>query len=169
MTTLILRRCELNSNDLSSLAQAKVKGYVPLLKHLDITWNKLSILELKCLFDGPCYWSELLTLGISQAFNYDEDDQLIDYMNEIVSRGYLSSLTKLEINHFGRSNVLWKSLEKLVLFKCEKYALRNIADAVRSGFLPELIHYVFGILRDTMLRLSGHCLNLVYRATILYP
>ena len=36
LTTLILLHINLNSNDISSLAQAKVKGYLPLLKHLDM-------------------------------------------------------------------------------------------------------------------------------------
>ena len=138
LTTLILSYNLLNSNDLRNLAQAKVKGYLPLLKHLDISYIKLSLSEFKCLFEGSCTWSDLLSLDIRRAFINVRGDQVTDYMNEIVSRGYLPSLQKLGINRFENRNVLWNRLEKLKLFECKDDALRNIADAVRRGLQPAL-------------------------------
>ena len=139
LTTLKNQRDrQLNSNDLRNLAQAKVKGYLPLLKHLDISYNKLSLSEFKCLFEGSCTWSDLLSLDIRRAFINVRGDQVTDYMNEIVSRGYLPSLQKLGINRFENRNVLWNRLEKLKLFECKDDALCNIADAVRRGLQPAL-------------------------------
>ena len=145
LRTLILSDSKLNSNDIISLAQAKIKGHLPLLKHLEISRNSLSLSEFKCLFEGSCSWGDLLTLdirGVSTDVNYFDDDvvdnQLIDYMNEIVSRGYLPSLQKLGINQFQNRTVNWNRLEKLMLKKCNDEALRNIADAVRRELLPAL-------------------------------
>ena len=138
LKTLILSDCGLNSQDLSSLAQAKVRGKLPLLKHLDISENKLSLSDFVCLFDESITWNELVSLDIRNAFNNDaQDDKVIDYMNELVSHGCLSSLKKLGINHFLNRNKCW-CLEKLVLLFCKSDTLRNITDGVRCGYFSEL-------------------------------
>ena len=49
LTTLYLSSCELTSEDLSSLRQAKKEGMLPFLKHLDISENELSLSEFACL------------------------------------------------------------------------------------------------------------------------
>ena len=133
LTTLILNDSWLNSNDLRNLAQAKVKGYLPLLKHLTISHNSLSLSEFKCLFHGSCTWNELLSLDIRGGWMLCED-----YLNEIVSHGYLPSLQKLGIYRFENRNVHWNGLEKLMLRECNDEALSNIADAARRGFQPAL-------------------------------
>ena len=139
LTTLILSSCRLNSNDLISLAQAEIKGKLPLLECFDISYNRLSLSKLKCLFGASCTWSDLLSLNIRDTFkDVIEYNTVIDYINDIVSRGYLPSLTKLRINGFQNKNAHWSHLEKLMLVKCDDDALRSIAEAVRSGFLPAL-------------------------------
>ena len=141
MTTLILRNTILNSKDLNILNPAKEKNMLPILKYLDISGyehrgsNKLSLSEFMSLFHGSCTWNELLTLDIRWVFDSSEDDRVIEYMNEIVSRGYLPSLQKLRINRFENKNTHWNRLEKLMLNYCEDYALRNIADAVFWEYL----------------------------------
>ena len=140
LNTLILSNCALNSQDLTSLTQAKVKGGLPALRSLDISHNQLHLSELKCLFEESCTWNELLSLDIRHAlaqglFLHDKDDQVIDFMNDIVSRGYLPSLQRLGINRFDNRNVHWNPLEKLFLVGCE---LSNITDAVFWGYLPTL-------------------------------
>ena len=60
LTVLNLSYCRLNSTDFATLAQAKVKGYLPLLKHLNISGNFTTVSTFKSLFDGPCTWRELL-------------------------------------------------------------------------------------------------------------
>ena len=138
LTTLILNDSELSSNDLASLAQAELKGCLPLLKHLEMRFMNSILINFKCLFDGPCTWNKLLILDIRMRCTQDSDNKVIDYMNEIVSLGYLPSLTKLGINRFENRNVHWKKLERLMLRSCEDEGLRNIADAVVGGFLPVL-------------------------------
>ena len=136
LTTLILFKLELNSTDLGNLAQANVKGYLPLLKHLDISCNKMTFSEFEYLFDGSCTWSELITLDIRWMFNDSEYEKVIYYMNEIVSRGYLPSIQTLGIDCFQIKNVHWNHLGRLLLNECENDALSNIADAVCWGYLP---------------------------------
>ena len=139
LTSLILHGLFLEPAVLAILAQSKVKGNLPLVKHLKISSTCTSSLsELKCLFDGPCYWSELLSLDIRDAFKYGEDDKVIDCMNELIDRGYLSSLQKLGIDSFENRNVHWKSLEKLMLSECKDDALCNIVDTACWGYLPKL-------------------------------
>ena len=135
LTTLILFDIKMSSYDISSLAQAKVKGYLPLLKHLDIH-NAFEFNDLKCLFDGPCTWNGLLSLDIRKRLKHKDDDNIINYMNEIVSQGFLPSLQKLGINCFENRDTKWNCLEKIVLINCKDDALRNIADAVCWGYLP---------------------------------
>ena len=65
LTTLILSDSNLNSDDLASLARAKVNGYLPLLKHLDISCYYSAISsDFTRLFDGPCTWNGLLSLSL---------------------------------------------------------------------------------------------------------
>ena len=128
------------------------------MKRLDISNNKLTLSELKCLFDGPCKWRELLTLDIQGTFDGNEYDEITDYMNEIVGRGFLPSLRKLGINLFGHRNKHWNNLEKLMLNQCEDDALRNIMDAVCWVYLPALrtlcIRYFDGHDADIVCTLS---------------
>ena len=137
LTALAVNNCALESEHLASLAQAKVNGGLPALRNLDISQNQSSLPEFKCLFTESCTWSELLSLDIRQTFKYDEHDQAIDYLNEIVSRGYLSSLQKLGIRRFENKNVPWKNLEKIFLIDCTDDTLRNIAVA-KKRYLPAL-------------------------------
>ena len=138
MTTLIVKNTKLK--DLNILNQAKAKGMLPKLKYLEISFSskKLSLSEFMSLFHGSCTWNELLTLDIRRAFDSSEDDRVIDYLNEIVSRGYLPSLQKLGTNRFGNKNIHWNHLEKLILYQCKDDELQNIAEAVFWEYLPAL-------------------------------
>ena len=144
LTTLILSDRRLNSKDFASLAQAKLKGYLPLLKNLDIhcssseKYKAFQLSDLKCLFDGPCTWNGLVSLDIRNRLKHEDNDKIINCMNDIVSRGFLPSLQKLGIDRFENRTTHWNRLEKLTLIYCEDDALRNIADAVCWGYLPVL-------------------------------
>ena len=145
LTTLTLRYCTLKSEEMASLAQAKVKGGLPALKCLNISHGRSSLTAFKELFNKSCTWNELLSLDIRAMFDLDSDCgrgmlnvlDMIDYMNEIVSCGYLSSLQKLGINRFENRNVHWNHLETIFLTECKDDALRNIADT-REKYLPAL-------------------------------
>ena len=138
MTTLILTNTDLE--DLNILNRAKAKNMLPILKHLDMSGisKKLSLSELMSLFHGSCTWNGLLTLDIRWVFDSSEDDRVIDYLNEIVSRGYLPSLQKLGINRFDNKNVHWNHLETLMLYQCKDDELQNIAEAAFWEYLPAL-------------------------------
>ena len=136
LNTLSLSKCGLKSQDLTSLAQTKINGGLQVLKHLDISDTELSLSEFKALFDGSGTWSELLSLDIRDTFTKGEYDQVMDYMNGLTGRGYLSSLQKLGIDFFDNRNVQWRRLEKVYMLGHE--TLGNITDAVFWGYLPTL-------------------------------
>ena len=138
LTTLILSNCGLNSEDLANLNQAKARGRLPLLNHLDISGNELHLTEFRCLFDGVCTWNELVSLDIRGMFGDSEIDKVIDYINEIVSHSAVPSIRKLGINRFVNNNTHWKHLETLYLAECQDDVLCNIFNAVCSGYLPAL-------------------------------
>ena len=141
LTILILSSSSWNADDFAGLAQAKVKGYLPLLTHLVMHCNyriRTESSDFTLLFDGPGTWNGLISLDIRQCFKYEDDDKIINYMNEIVSKGFLPSLQKLGITCFKNRTTHWNCLEKLVLVNCEDDALGNIADAVCWGYLPVL-------------------------------
>ena len=108
------------------------------MKHLDISDNELLLDEFMCLFDGPCAWNELITLHIINAFKANEDAKVVDALNKMVSRGFISSLENLGIDRFFNRKVHWSRLQKLVLLECNGDALQNFADAVSWGYLPVL-------------------------------
>ena len=139
LTTLILSNCGLNSEDLANLNQAKAKGRLPLLNHLNISGNELHLTEFRCFFDGVCTWNKLVSLDIRGMFGNSEIDKVIVYMNEIVSHSALSSIRKLAIDRFlNKSSTHWKHLETLYLAECQDDVLSNIFDAVCWGYLPAL-------------------------------
>ena len=135
LRTLVLSNSGLISQDLTNLAHAKMNEEFPVLKHLDLSCNNLTKYEIMCLFDGPCFWNELISLDLRTEITRFE---VMNSLNNIVRRGYLSSLQEFGINHSESKNVFWKGLEKLFLIQCKDDALVNIADAIRSGFLPAL-------------------------------
>ena len=63
LKTMILRSCELELLDLSSLAQANVTGRLPKLRHLDISSNG-PYMDPSSLFDFSCEWNQLQSLNI---------------------------------------------------------------------------------------------------------
>ena len=138
LKTLTLSKCALASQDLTCLSQANARGMLPVLTYLDISHIKLPASKFKCLFEGPCTWRQLLSLDIRGMFNESEDNKVIDYMNDIVSRGYLPSLQRLGIDRFDNKNVHWNRLEKLILLQCKDDELQKIADAVFWEYLPAL-------------------------------
>ena len=54
LNTLILSHCDLNSDDLQSLARANVEGKLPQLEHLNISYNSVDISDL---FTHSAQWN----------------------------------------------------------------------------------------------------------------
>ena len=141
LNTLTLRDCGLNSQDLTSLTKANLEGRLPIINHLDISRNKMSLSELRSLFDGYCGWNQLLSLDIKRTTNRtvptEEDYNISDYMNTVVQQGKLSSLQHLGINSYQNTDTVWPKLERICMTFCDEETLRNIT-SVRSAFLPAL-------------------------------
>ena len=158
LETLILRDCGLNAEDLSSLATASSDNRI---KHLDISDNVTTLAEFMHQFDGSCTWNHLLSLQIqktkcdvdvqdSQKTTIrtqrktkvsgcrEEDCKFIEYINDVVQQGKISSLKHLGMNCYQNTNTVWPKLERLSLLYCEEDSLSNIGDAVCSRFLPAL-------------------------------
>ena len=91
LNTLILNNCELNSQDLRSLAKANMKGRIPELKHLDISQNILFQNDLDRLFELNCKWEQLLSLNVEDTLVCFSD------LNAEVKSGGLSALRDLRV------------------------------------------------------------------------
>ena len=87
--TLVLSDCNLCSDDLSSLADAKQGGKLPKLQNLDISHN---IEDLDCLFSFQCKWETLVSLNIRNDLGLND---CLQYLQRFVELGYLSSLETL--------------------------------------------------------------------------
>ena len=74
LETLILSGCGLNSDDLSSLAQADMEGRLPELRHLDLSDNEAIRGQWRHFFSFRQRWSHLWSLNIKQNV-YTEQDQ----------------------------------------------------------------------------------------------
>ena len=152
LNTLTLRDCGLNSQDMRSLAKANLEGRLPIIKHLDISRNEMSLSELRSLFDGSCGWNQLLSLDIKRTTNRTnrrgltkEEYNISDYLNTVVQQGKLLSLQHLGINSYRNADTVWSKLERICMKFCDEETLRNIT-SVRSAFLPALhtlciVHY----------------------------
>ena len=77
LNNLILSDCGLNAQDLLSLAQAKNKGRLPQLKHLDISQNLDLVGKLESLFQHGEQWHQLLTLNTQQQTLSHKDFQVL--------------------------------------------------------------------------------------------
>ena len=139
---LILSNCELNSDDLRSLAKANEERKFPELKHLDLSQNEGLQAEYEYLFSDCTEWNELLQLNCDQpSANSDQD------LESLVNSGCLKSLHKLIVSVFEgkilRENQpdIWPALTELevrVPFMTLVEPLRNISIAVESGLFPKL-------------------------------
>ena len=104
LVTLILCSCCLDSQDLSSLAEANVERRLPKLAHLDISSNALDTTEyVNSLFAFSCKWNQLLSLNIMNTkFSSDE-------LHKRIQSGCLSSLQELRLSGYPNQtvDVIW--------------------------------------------------------------
>ena len=140
LTSLVLSDCYLNSEDVKSLAEAKEKGRLPQLKHLDISFNMLTTSDLDYL-GKSCPWDNLLTLNIRG----------IDIAGNISVVDNFRSVQELCVFHYPLNRVTaeWPHLRILSLgmpdvdVAVPERALRNIRNAVQEGFFPVLSSICF--------------------------
>ena len=141
LNSLILHDCGLNSQDLTSLAQANVEGKLPELRHLDVSEN-LGY-DFRDLFAHGSEWHKLVSLIISL-----KECESQKWLAEKVELGCLSRLQKLRLWIFCPCNVktvdvMWSHLEQFEVFllnyDCNaKPIMARVANARGEGRLPAL-------------------------------
>ena len=125
LETIVLRNCGLVAEDLQSLAYAKVRGSLPILRHLNVSMNPECAGYLECLFDASRKWKELLSLNIEQRY-VDEKYEKISLFSQdsglIMSKvesGCLSSLEEFSFTiyspqYFTKTvSKRWEHLKKI--------------------------------------------------------
>ena len=135
LKTLILCDCELNSQDLCSLAESIGNHKLPDLKHLDISANDIDTNEaMTALFGFSCTWNQLISLNImNTGFSHNE-------LHKKVESGCLSSLQELRISEYPLQpvEVNWPHLQTLGIKNPNDSMLSNIADAKEKENFPSL-------------------------------
>ena len=141
LNSLILSDCELNSQDLCSLAQANIKGRLPELKHLDISENDGTIGHLQCLFTDSCTWPKL------EKFNFQQSRELNQESYKLKPKD-LPSLRELRLCVWRTTplpisiNQSWPHLHALTVATNEHNdfykQLDSIADTVDKKLFPAL-------------------------------
>ena len=105
LQTLVLRNCNLNSQDMISLAEARVEGKLPELKDLDISQNSILIHEfleaLHSLCQLKCIWESLLSLNIISLLTASFCD-----LCRLVNKGCFGSLEELHISARNESELI---------------------------------------------------------------
>ena len=88
MEKLSLVKCELTAHDVRCLAQACSEGWLPVLKHLDISQNELSS-GSKDLFLFECKWNNLISLNIENSDHQFYGGEVFDDFKHLTQKGYV--------------------------------------------------------------------------------
>ena len=92
LESLILRSCDLSSENVSCLAQANTWGKFPRLKHLDVTRNSCKINDL---FETKSHWNELQIVRICEDFRHWQDS--VRNIVQLLQSGFLNRLQELHV------------------------------------------------------------------------
>ena len=130
LNTLILYKCQLNSEDLKSLARANVEGKLPQLRHLDISHSEDD--KISDLFTHSAQWIQLKTLTTSDGNILNLDPEFLTSLEELCLRW----LVRREENKLSPVTRCWSGLKTIELDAEE--GLRRIVDGVERGMLPDL-------------------------------
>ena len=145
LNSLILSNCNLSSDDFKLLAKVYGENKLSLLKHLDISENKLlGNDETESLFDYESKWDSLLTFCVQNSTPY-----WLPCLGGKLQSGCLSSLQELKVD-VNKSVLadyysLWPSLRKLHFYMWiihdevgHKSLLVSLRNLVKKGFFPNL-------------------------------
>ena len=122
LNTLILARCDLNANDLQSLARGNVEGKLPQLRHLDISG------EISDLFAHSAQWNQFKTLSTYDVNVLNVEPEFLTSLEELILLSSLSQLQSVKRR--------WSCL-KVIQVGGEGIA-DSIADGVERGMFPSL-------------------------------
>ena len=139
LKSLILRSCELNSTDFSSLARANVEGRLPELKNLDISLNACIDQNF---FSFGSSWNGLSSIDVTDQ---EKNTDKIDMLSEITGRmssGCLQSLQELafsnNLNFSARINTSCYQLKVLRVHQLTLAGLNTIIFAIQGRLFPKL-------------------------------
>ena len=154
LKTLILRRCMLNSEDFSNLAQASAKGRLSKLKHLDVSLNNVQIqTKIQSLFTHGSSWNQLSSFDVTELYI---QQWLLTAINERIYSGCLQSLQELTFcdciisPHSTMPFTSWYKLKTLRVHRLTIGGLNTIISAVHKGLFPSLhtvciVSYIDGV------------------------
>ena len=81
LNSLILNSCDLNANDLQSLARANVEGKLPQLRHLDISYNYN--VKISDMFTHSAQWNQLKTLDTADRNILNVESEFLTSLEEL--------------------------------------------------------------------------------------
>ena len=142
LRTLILSDCGLHSDDLRSLAEARVNDRLRTLRYLDISQNTE---DVGSLFSFECKWGSLLSLNVRN------DTSRLDCLNVLqryVELGYLYSLQTLRFYvdvattfHSGERGTPWPNLTTMEIVSTindVEHGLTYARDTIATKCFPKL-------------------------------
>ena len=136
---LTLSDCGLNSNDLSSLAQANTEDKLPKLRHLDISCNGClhSYSGFKSLLKFSSKWNQLTRLDVSQTSDLCH---FYDSISAIAGRDCLQSLKELSfsLDYFHQVGPYLRNVRILHILVHDERKISAISEEKRQGLLPSL-------------------------------
>ena len=147
--TLILSDCKLNSDDLRSMARAKVKGRIPELRHLDISLNDQICGHLGLLFDNSPSdsWNSLLSLNVERNITQITEPPVCapDLSFLSTKSSMFGNLRELRVSTFNNKHMRmrsrWGSLTTLQVVckeNSDSRILSSVVLAVEDNLLPRL-------------------------------
>ena len=128
LNTLILARCELNANDVQSLARANVEGKLPQLRHLDISENEDVIIS--DLFTHS-QWNQLTVLETSDVNILNTEPECLTSLEELIL--HTPEFKVIKVPSITRR---WPRLKVIQVRKED--IVRCIADGVEQEMFPSL-------------------------------
>ena len=139
LDTLLLSNCNLIKQDLESLTLASVKGRLPELKHLDISYNKKGVC---CVFSNDCKWDNLISIDVSE----DEPHTVHGKLNRCLCSGGLRSLQELTVSGSLLFSITRKC-EQLQTLRFKEFNAPHMTETVSTlqrGMLPVLRNVCVG-------------------------
>ena len=127
LNKLILHQCELNSEDLQSLARANVEGKLPQLRHLAISDNNDDMIG--DLFTHSAQWNQLKTLYMTDGNILNVEPEFLTSLEEL----FVSWEEENPLPDFTRC---WSGLKTIEL----EYGanIPVVSDGVERGMFPDL-------------------------------
>ena len=118
LESLIPRGCGLMDEDMQTIAQANILGYVPKLQHLDISYNAMN--SFKFISDFDSKWEQLKSLEVD--WTYVHTRTIFPDLVSMFESGCLSSLLTVSLHTADR---YLHPMERETCWKCKMRTLNT--------------------------------------------